>query len=286
MLEEYTNYHKVAKKLMSLGKGNFLETYIKRIEYPVMGYFYFKRGSARRYVEKKVDRGFNRNEAIKAARELKKKGWYHIRWTLEEGHIFYNQNTGKFYPLKRDVIVGTMSAYLYFAKICRTDYVDYNIPVFLGENIVDVTVRCGSVYVYNKRGVLVNEFETIADAYDSIYLNNRYLLQVLLYNSDNPHDPRFIRGNYWFLDNERHKFRDFKHTTAIIRYSEVFDLLDAKTGEVVIERIGTASDLVEFFRSEGKCTPCKTGYIFRQYRNGDPMYGYKIRKSFIQLSKW
>ena len=281
----YTYYRLVAK---ILGKGNKddYKSYIRRVESPGMGFFKFRLKKYVRRLEPRLgvtDIDF----AKRAFAAIKKRGWRYYTWTEDEGFIFINEGTGQRYHIKRKGIVDMINASAYLYTIMDEELFKSGYDVYLGENIGPVEVKTGTIVIYNKQGKLVKRFKNLEEASNSTYFSTSYIHSVLLNNWDND-KPARIRDGYWFYDSGDGDTKKFRAYNINITNHTIYDVLNAKTGEVVVERLGTLSDICEYILALGLSIRCKTGRL-KNIADGDgrkQLYGFRFRQSAIQSSKY
>jgi YD repeat-containing protein len=278
------DYFRMLKGLMAKGEHNVDTSFVKRIEVPTFGFLRYNPNIIKKKEESKNRKPIDNGAGIDAARALKKKGWHFLKWTQENGYIFYNQNTDKAYGLKREGLFGNYDAYMYFLQICDTDFVRTGYSVYLGENISPAEIRHGAIVVYDRKGRLVKRFNTLEEVMKYTYFSLSYVQRVLLYNWENEDRPKRMRNTYWFYDKGFGNTKQFYSTNVNVRNKTLIDMIDVKTGKVQ-EKFGTASDIVEYLDSLSKYGKTRTSTILRLLNTGKAMYGFKYRRSILQINK-
>lgn len=281
----FQDMHRVFKRLMGLGHDNNIKTYVRRFEYPGIGFISLNVNRLIKFVNGS-DLLASNYESTQAARRLKKRGWSYIRWYQDKGFLFKRKEPEMYYLIDSDKVNSIMDAYYYFDKIYNEELISTGVRVVDVMDIKPIKPVVGEVRVFGLDGKFKRKYETLGKAIKDTYFPPEYVFDTLLYNSENPKSPRRLRREIWFIDNEetmRKSFRGIGKTTDV---DIIFDLVDGDTGEMVIQQLGTASDVIEYIKVIKSVPTIRTSLVYKSIRLKHKIHGYRVRKSAIQVSKY
>lgn len=275
-----SKYFGTIRKLMAKGVHDKANTFINRMEVPVLGHIAFNRGVIRRSLERDIHKEVDIEWAYGCYAYIRHKGWKYAMWSQKLGYVYLHEETGTFYALKHDFIKGVLDAHIYFSEIVDSPFVWYNIPVNFNTSYDEVLpLTCKGYKQYTREGELIQTYNTLEEAAKEANCSASMMLWIVLRNKKMyPFNMLLLKNSFWVLNEEYNPKLFYSRGHQPVHLSPI-DILDADTNEVLFEHFGTLSDVVKYIRSLRKYTNVKVSPILRVLDKDKRMYGYKFKRS-------